>query len=423
MQKVMYGMLSLLLLLSCQNTNNKIGTASGGLEGSAWVLVSISDQPIEKAEISLQFQGDKLNGKAVCNRYFSDYSTAKKTLKIGNIGSTKMMCPEQSKLEHEYLELLAEVEEYAIKKDQLHLKAKSGSLIFKRAPITSEESTSLKMDGPGFEGTYVTIGYPKRYWQSLSISASKDSYDVKFTASKIQEEPGCTFSSRGTLKKDTLYVPIKRGGVAYNLILLQQGNKLQVHTQNPADRLQLMQFCRGGATLAGEYYRKAPFELQEHQLEQIALKPPALLGKRQLSQAFPDWAVVEEQRQEDEQAYVYYTVAKNGAAQFRFRMIPAADPEARQLDAIISTSPELSDEYGARTRISFSELQALRPDVKLYTDPHFHTYALAEDSHIRYEICCNEDELDRTDWTIEQVQDWKVKSIIWQAPKTSTDAS
>ena len=419
----MYGILSLLMLLSCQNTNNKIGTAMGGLEGSAWVLVSILDQPIEKAEISLQFQGDKLNGKAVCNRYFSDYSTAKQTLKIGNIGSTKMMCPEQSKLEHEYFDLLAKVEEYEIKKDQLHLNAKSGSLIFKRAPNATEEGTSMRIDGPSFEGTYVTIGYPKRYWQSLSISASKDSYEVKFSASNVQEEPGCTFSSRGTLKRDTLYVPIKRGGVAYNLILLQQDNKLQVQTQDAADRLQLMQFCSGGATLAGEYYRKALFELQEHQLEQIALQPQALLDKRQLSQTFPDWAAGEEQRQEDEQAYVYYTIAKNGAAQFRFRMTPAADPDERRLDALISTSAELSDEYGARTGITFSVLQELRPDLRLYTDPHFHTYALAKDSHIRYEICCNQEELDRTDWTIEQVQDWKVQSIIWQAPKKSTDAS
>lgn len=417
----MYGLLSLLFLLSCQNTNNKIGKATGDLEGSSWVLISILDQQVEKIEVSLQFQGGKLNGKAVCNRYFSDYSTEKNTLKIGNIGSTKMMCPEQSELEHEYLDLLAKVQEYEIQKNQLYLNGKSGSLVFKRAASTTVESSMST--APGFEGTYVTIGYPKRYWQSLSISASKDSYEVKFTASKVQEEPGCTFSSRGALKNDTLYVPINEEGEAYQLIILRQGNKLHVQAHDTTDRLKLMQFCRGGATLSGEYYRKAQFELEEHQLQQIALKPHTLLEKKQLSQVFPNGTVREERRQEEAQEYLYYTVAKKGEEQFRFRMIPALNSQSKQLDAIISSSAELSDEYGARTGITFRELQELRPDLELYTDPHFHTYALAKDSHIRYELCCNLDEPDHIDWTIKQVQDWRVQSIIWQATKASKDES
>ncbi len=132
MQKVIFGWLFLCLFFSCQNTGKKMAAHEEKLDGTSWVLFSMPGQELGNTKVSLQFQGNKINGKAVCNRYFSDYRTEQSSIEIGNIGGTKMMCPDQATLETEYFDALAKVKDYELTQKQLRLKTEIGVLVFER---------------------------------------------------------------------------------------------------------------------------------------------------------------------------------------------------------------------------------------------------------------------------------------------------
>ncbi len=111
-----------------------------------------------------------------------------------------------------------------------------------------------------YEGVYETFSeIPDGYMQRLTITEqTATEYIVDFTASKVKNRPGCSFSGKGTLKNDTLFVNIGIDGetVIMTIRPTHDGLGVDVFTKEFEERFQMMVFCRGGASLAGEYIKK-----------------------------------------------------------------------------------------------------------------------------------------------------------------------
>ena len=100
------------------------------LEGTDWHLSMLRTKiikPVDGVEpvvfaVNADNDAVKATGFAGCNRYFGAVTKDTKNLWISGIGSTKMACTEEAmNVESTYLELLAEVKTYKVKKDKLTL--------------------------------------------------------------------------------------------------------------------------------------------------------------------------------------------------------------------------------------------------------------------------------------------------------------
>lgn len=78
-------------------------------------------------KVSILFSKDNSHfaGFSGCNRYFGKYETKKENLKLMDIGSTRMACPESDmRFENTYLSNLIKITNYSINEDTLFLKNK-----------------------------------------------------------------------------------------------------------------------------------------------------------------------------------------------------------------------------------------------------------------------------------------------------------
>ncbi len=111
-----------------------------------------------------------------------------------------------------------------------------------------------------FEGVYETFSeIQDGYMQRFTIKKqTANEYTVDFTASKVRNRAGCSFSGKGILKKDTLFVNIGIDGETVMMTIrpTHDGLGVDVFTKEFEQRFQMMLFCRGGSSLAGEYIKK-----------------------------------------------------------------------------------------------------------------------------------------------------------------------
>lgn len=102
---------------------------------------AIKQEPGEnEAYISLDAKGKKMNGCAGCNRMFGgfDIDTAKKTIKFGNMGMTRMMCPDMT-TEDLVVSTINDVTTYETAKDgTLTLKSADGKKSIKLTKRTGK---------------------------------------------------------------------------------------------------------------------------------------------------------------------------------------------------------------------------------------------------------------------------------------------
>lgn len=91
-------------------------------ETDTWQLTKMRGKKIEYAEsqqpVTLKFnpEAGTISGRSGCNRYFGSYSTTNDgTISIGEIGSTRMFCPDAfMRLERQYLQSLSKVNHYQL---------------------------------------------------------------------------------------------------------------------------------------------------------------------------------------------------------------------------------------------------------------------------------------------------------------------
>ena len=80
-------------------------------------------------------QDGKINGIGACNNYFSMASVNKTTIEIGQIGSTRKMCPpEEMEQETKFLDALERVSSFRLDEaGKLHLMDKQGEAVLRFA--------------------------------------------------------------------------------------------------------------------------------------------------------------------------------------------------------------------------------------------------------------------------------------------------
>ncbi len=116
-----------------------------------------------------------------------------------------------------------------------------------------------KQDPFSYVGSYATYSEdPEQYQQTLVISPDKENYHVEFSASKVRGRENCRFSGTAQLKDNVLWVNISIDPDKENLMYIVPSHDnlgVDVFTRDFSERFEMMQYCRGGSSLAGEYVK------------------------------------------------------------------------------------------------------------------------------------------------------------------------
>ncbi len=84
--------------------------------------------PPAEHEATLAFLKDsRIAGTTGCNRFFGDFTAQEGNLKLENVGSTRMMCPDMA-FETAYLGAIANSVAYTVSNDELALKDNNGNI-------------------------------------------------------------------------------------------------------------------------------------------------------------------------------------------------------------------------------------------------------------------------------------------------------
>lgn len=113
-------------------------------------LVEVVSQTavLPDTELTLNFDGDQINGLAGCNSYFAEVTINEDgTLSVGLVGSTLMACMNEDVMQQEsdFLAALGEVTSYTLSGNRLTLHTADGSLEFVAATMheTGEEDAEV----------------------------------------------------------------------------------------------------------------------------------------------------------------------------------------------------------------------------------------------------------------------------------------
>ena len=114
-------------LTACSTTENLPAEKSLQALDGEWTVVNVKGQDfknvkqVNPAFIGIKAEDNRLYGSSSCNRIMSDITYDKKEgLKLGNVASTMMMCPDAD-LERVFLEALAATCDYKFEGDTLLL--------------------------------------------------------------------------------------------------------------------------------------------------------------------------------------------------------------------------------------------------------------------------------------------------------------
>lgn len=81
-----------------------------GLLDREWRLVALNDEPVEpeneerRPNLTLHSEENRMSGFTGCNRMFGAYELDGERLSFGQIGVTKMACPDTMELERKFLD-------------------------------------------------------------------------------------------------------------------------------------------------------------------------------------------------------------------------------------------------------------------------------------------------------------------------------
>ncbi len=123
------------------------------LQGTSWILATFGPNDNQTAvlpntELTLNFDGEQINGSAGCNSYFAEATVAEDgILSVGLVGSTLMACLDEDVMQQEsdFLAALAQVTSYTLSGNRLTLHTDNGSLQFVAATMheTSGEDAEI----------------------------------------------------------------------------------------------------------------------------------------------------------------------------------------------------------------------------------------------------------------------------------------
>ena len=96
MRHIITTMLAAITLISAATSAAQGIAGESELLGTAWLAEDIDGHGvIDRARSTLEFpKTDQVAGLAACNRYFGSVSLTGDTIAVGNLASTRRMCPE-----------------------------------------------------------------------------------------------------------------------------------------------------------------------------------------------------------------------------------------------------------------------------------------------------------------------------------------
>ena len=124
MKKLFAVLMIAALAVGCCSTCRMRAKNTKPLEGTVWHLVKVGGEsvtlPNDTFNIILNENG--LGGRGACNSLLGQYATGDKyALRFSNLGSTKMLCPDNEALEMKLLQILSQTTHYDIDYDMLML--------------------------------------------------------------------------------------------------------------------------------------------------------------------------------------------------------------------------------------------------------------------------------------------------------------
>lgn len=128
---------------------------------------------------------------------------------------------------------------------------KSENVLLKKQPLTIKN----------FEGSYTQGGEEKgAYAQTLTIAASENNEVLVTIAQTGGKGKGCEFTGKGRIINNQIEVDLQQVNPEMSSTMVirptNEGNGLNVFTSKFDERYDLMYFCGGGGSLAGDYIKK-----------------------------------------------------------------------------------------------------------------------------------------------------------------------
>ena len=151
-------------------------------------------------------------------------------------------------------------------------------------------------------------------------------------------------------------------------------------------------------------------KLNENKIGEMLLSHSMKLSFLAMLETLKPYSVVKKSGQQDGPDYIYYEVTKNNVQYF---WIKTQDENERLLDRIYITNKSIIDQHAVSIGMKYKNIKKLRPNIKITTDDHYHTYAYVSGSNIMYEITGDFEGPDRQDFTEKEVESWTVSNIVW----------
>jgi heat shock protein HslJ len=132
-------LLAVLLLAGCASANTPPDDNAPTLAGTFWRLTEYGtpgelQAPIDQYQPTLSIAEGSLSGSTGCNTYGGEYRIEETTMTFGALAQTERACLEDGVMQQEsrYMELLRNVESFALADDTLTLTAPDGVLVYTR---------------------------------------------------------------------------------------------------------------------------------------------------------------------------------------------------------------------------------------------------------------------------------------------------
>lgn len=150
--------------------------------------------------------------------------------------------------------------------------------------------------------------------------------------------------------------------------------------------------------------------LSESSFGNLKLSHNMVVNLALLRSKLQNYNIVRKIGEQDGPDFVYYEVRKNRVL---YCMLKTKDSNRRRLDRVYISNKWVSDQYGVSVGTPYSKIKALRPNIKITTDMHYHTYVYVSGSNIAYEITGDHEGPDKQNYTEREVLKWTVTNIVW----------
>ncbi len=129
---LLFLLLSVAALTACTTPPLRFMRFPAEMTETKWLLRTLEGEELELLPDTnvpfIEFDDEgAFSGHAGCNRFFGSYTVDGQALKMSDVGSTRMMCPEME-TEQRFLQVLGNTDRFKLKRTLLYLFAKDSIL-------------------------------------------------------------------------------------------------------------------------------------------------------------------------------------------------------------------------------------------------------------------------------------------------------